>query len=326
MSVDADSAATAFEDSEAPPRYVRHPPRAAAAGAARKVLDHPDYILRAWAAILIVAAIDWLWAGSAGFKISGFGPLLRGVTMLAAVGFFLDYTGRARQASDAAHYCALWISFAVALEIYSYVVATLRMPMCDLQFARMDAALEFNWSAALDLIAPHRILRYLLEHAYNSIFVQVFASIGYFALIKRSDRNRELLWIAMLSALVTTSLSGLLPALGPYANGNMPAWSAVLVTIHNGSLTGFALSDMTGIVTFPSFHTVLAVLLVYVHRPPLRSFVPVAILNAAMLVAIPFAGHHYLVDMIAGAAVAAISIAIMQTAMRPRSLAQPQGV
>src|SRR5208282_1584611 len=135
-----------------------------------------------------------------------------------------------------------------------------------------------------------------------------------------------LLWIAMLSALVTTSLSGLLPALGPYANGNMPAWSAVLVTIHNGSLTGFALSDMTGIVTFPSFHTVLAVLLVYVHRPPLRTFIPIAILNVLMLIAIPFAGHHYLVDVIAGVAVAFVSIAIAQAAMRWRSVARPQGV
>jgi len=274
---------------------------------------------------LIFAAIDLVGAGRAGFRISGIPALLRAVATLAAIGFFFDYTGRARQVSDAAHYCALWLSFAYALEIYSYILATLRMPMYDLQFARMDAALGFNWVAILDLITPHQTLQYLLGRAYNSIFVQVFASIGYFALIKRSDRNRELMWIGMLSALIT-SVAGLLPALGPYAKGDMPAWSAVLVTIRNGSLTRFALADLTGIVAFPSFHTVLAILLVYVHRPPLRSFVPVAILNAIMLVAIPFAGHHYLVDMIAGAAVVAVSIVIVQTAMRPRSLAQPAGV
>ena len=247
--------------------------------------------------------------------------------MMAAVGFFFDYTGRARQVSDAAHYCALWLSFAVALDIYSYVVATLRMPMCDLQFARMDAALGFNWSAGFDLITTSSsTIRYVLGHAYNSMIVQIFASIGYFALIRRSDRNRELLWIGMLSVLISTSLSGPFPALGPYTKGDMPAWSAVLVTIRDGSLSKFALADVTGIVAFPSFHTVMAVLLVYVHRPPLRSFVPVAILNALMLVAIPFAGHHYLVDMIAGAAVASVSIAIGRAAMGSRSLARPEGV
>jgi len=319
-SVNTDLAPPLSEYSEAPSEEVQNSARVS-----RITLDDPDYILRAWTVILIFAAIDLVGAGRAGFRISGIPALLRAVATLAAIGFFFDYTGRARQVSDAAHYCALWLSFAYALEIYSYILATLRMPMYDLQFARMDAALGFNWVAILDLITPHQTLQYLLARAYNSIFVQVFASIGYFALIKRSDRNRELMWIGMLSALIT-SVAGLLPALGPYAKGDMPAWSAVLVTIRNGSLTRFALADLTGIVAFPSFHTVLAILLVYVHRPPLRSFVPVAILNAIMLVAIPFAGHHYLVDMIAGAAVVAVSIVIVQTAMRPRSLAQPAGV
>ncbi len=320
-SVNTDSAPPLSEYSEAPSEEVQN-----SAHVSRITLDDPDYILRAWTVILIFAAIDLVGAGRAGFRISGIPALLRAVATLAAIGFFFDYTGRARQVSDAAHYCALWLSFAYALEIYSYILATLRMPMYDLQFARMDAALGFNWVAILDLITPHQTLQYLLARAYNSIFVQVFASIGYFALIKRSDRNRELMWIGMLSALITTSVAGLLPALGPYVKGDMPAWSAVLVTIRNGSLTRFGLADLTGIVAFPSFHTVLAILLVYVHRPPLRSFVPVAILNAIMLVAIPFAGHHYLVDMIAGAAVVAVSIVIVQTAMRLRSLAQPAGV
>jgi len=275
---------------------------------------------------LIVATIDWVWVRHAGFEIGGVIPALPGVASIAALGFFFDYTGRARQVSEAAHYCAVWISFAVALEIYSYAVATLRMPMWDQQFARMDAALGFNWAAGFDLIESSSwMLRRLLSHAYNSIIIQIFFSIGYFALIKRSDRNRELLWIGMLAALITTSLSGLFPAVGPYTTRGMPRWSAVLLTIRNGSLSKFTLADMTGIVTFPSFHTALAVLLVYVHRPPLRSFVPVAILNALMLVAIPFAGNHYLVDVIAGAAVTALSIAIVQAAMRPPSVARAEG-
>jgi membrane-associated phospholipid phosphatase len=62
----------------------------------------------------------------------------------------------------------------------------------------------------------------------------------------------------------------------------------------------------------PSFHTVLAILFTYAHRPPSRSFIPVAMLNLVMLVSIPFAGHHYVIDMIAGAALAAATIAIVR--------------
>lgn len=319
--VSTDSTAPLFEDSEASAESPQKSPRARPP-AFRRFLDDPDYILRAWAVILIIAAIDLVWARRAGFKITGILSAVQALMVFAAVGFFLDYLGRVRQVSEAAHYCVLWISFAVAIDIYSYVVATLRMTMCDLQLARMDAALGFNWIAGYHWIkSSNWILRYLLSRAYDSIFVQVFASIGYFALIKRSDRNRELLWIGILSALITTSLSGLFPALGPYEIGHMPAWSAVLLNIRNG-LSKFALADLTGIVAFPSFHTVLAILLTYVHRPPLRSFVPMAILNALMLVAIPFAGHHYLVDEIAGAAVALVSIAIVHATIPSRRPAE----
>jgi hypothetical protein len=305
--------AAGFEYSEGLPES---PPRASRS-ASKRLLDDSDYILRAWAAILIVAATDWLLAGRVGFKIDGIPHAAFWITIIAAVGFFFEQTGRSRKMSDWAHYIALWLSLAITINIYSYLVATSRMQLWDLRFARMDAALGFDWLGCLSFIMRHPILRNLLEHDYNSVFGQLFVSIAYFAIIGRSDRNRQLLWAGMLSALITASLSGLLPAVGPYLKGDMPKWSAVLVTLRDGSLSRFALLNMTGIVTFPSFHTALAILLVYVHRPPLRSFVPVLILNVVMLVAIPFAGHHYLVDMIAGAGVAAISIAVVRLAMRP---------
>ena len=122
------------------------------ANVSRKFLDDPDYILRAWAVILTLASIDWLWAWHAGFEISGLMPVVKGVAMFAAFGFLIDYSRRAPRVAEAAHYCALWIGFFVALEILSYAVATLRMPLWDSQFARADAALGFNWNAGFDWI------------------------------------------------------------------------------------------------------------------------------------------------------------------------------
>ena len=60
---------------------------------------------------------------------------------------------------------------------------------------------------------------------------------------------------------------------------------------------------MQGIVTFPSYHTVLAILFVYTHRGLRWTFPPVAVLNGLMLAAIPSVGGHYVVDMIGGALV-----------------------
>lgn len=322
--MNSESAAPIFDYTGAPAEPSREPahPSVRTSG---KFLGDPDYILRAWAVILTLTVVDWIWATHAGFEIGGMMPGVEGVTLFAAFGFIIDYTGRARQIAEAAHYSALWIAFAVTLVIYTYVVATLQMPLHDAEFARMDAALGFNWSAGFDLITTSRwLIRYILEHAYNSMMVQVFVSIAFFAMINRSDRNRELLWIGMVAVLISVSLSGPFPALGPYTKGGMPAWSAALLTIRDGSLRTVTLDHLQGIVAFPSCHAVMAIVLVYVHRPPLRSFVPIAILNALMLVATPFAGHHYLVDMIAGGAVAVVSILIVSAAMRPLSLARSE--
>jgi hypothetical protein len=291
------------------------------------VRHDPDYILRAWAAILLLCAVDWIWAESAGFQFSGFMPLIKGVAMLTGLGFAFDCFPRVRQVAEASHYCALWFAFAVSLVIYSYVVATLRMPLWDARFERADLALGFNWAAGFAwVMSSSRLIRFTLEHAYNSMMIQIFVSLGFFAIIGRTDRNRELLWIGMLAVVLAVTLSGPFPALGPYTTGPMPSWSAELLKIRDGSLTKIALPHLNGIVAFPSCHALLAVLLVYVHRPPLKTFWPVLVLNILMMAAAPFAGHHYLVDLIAGCAMVAITAPIVHAAFRPRSRARLEAV
>ena len=82
--------------------------------------------------------------------------------------------------------------------------------------------------------------------------------------------------------------------------------------LHGGELH-FALAKLTGVVSFPSFHTTMALLYLYgFSRAGAIGWVA-AFLNVAMLPAIPFFGGHYLVDMFAGAAVAVVSVVIVRT-------------
>lgn len=67
----------------------------------------------------------------------------------------------------------------------------------------------------------------------------------------------------------------------------------------------------------PSFHAALAVLFVYANRPPARSFIPVALLNVLMIMSVVPEGGHYLVDLIAGAIIAALSIVLVRAAKGP---------
>ena len=86
--------------------------------------------------------------------------------------------------------------------------------------------------------------------------------------------------------------------------------------IRSGQWTVFDLSRAEGIVNFPSFHTTLAILFVYAvrrHGWALAIFVP---LNAVMIASTVPVGGHYLVDLPAGAGVAAASIAATRSLQR----------
>jgi hypothetical protein len=276
-----------------------------------------DSLKGAWLTVAFVCVIDSIWAWRVGFRVEGFPKAILIVSILLAIGFFYQYNNRNPHLRDLGHYLALWLVFPVALNIYSYLAATPHLPLCDAQLCALDESMGFHWMRWATLLHPHRTAKIGLLLAYDSIVFQGFTSIAFFALTGNNQRNRELLWITMLAGIATVAISGFAPALGPMTADHPPAWTQVLLKIRDGSMRSTPLWNMNGIVAFPSFHTVLGVAFVYVHRPPSRTFIPVAMINALMFVSIPFMGHHYLVDVIAGTAITMIAIIAYRVATAP---------
>ncbi len=71
--------------------------------------------------------------------------------------------------------------------------------------------------------------------------------------------------------------------------------------LRNGSLSVIDLSALQGIVSFPSFHTMLGVMTVYPLRDTRWLMIPVLLVNATMIVATMPVGGHHLADVLAGA-------------------------
>lgn len=93
--------------------------------------------------------------------------------------------------------------------------------------------------------------------------------------------------------------------LGPaYHNGYSSVMSYVIIQLRSGQFHDL---PMIGIVCFPSYHTVMAILFTFAVRG-LTIFWMALPLNVIMLIAIPFAGNHYLADMIGGAIIAVLTI------------------
>jgi hypothetical protein len=278
-------------------------------------------LLWAWVLIVGLGGLDWIWADRVGLTFSGWTRIVWMLIFLLAVGVLYGYSGRDRRLADAGNYAAVWVAFSAAGAIFSYLVATFALPMRDAELIAIDAAMGFHWLAWSEFVGAHRALHLPLAVAYNFFLPQIIFSILYFAHTLQTRRNAELIWLTMVSVTITSIISAFVPALGPYVYfyGHPTPDIVVLTSLRAGGPQTAVINQLQGIITLPSFHTVMAIVFIYVHRRPSRSFLLVAVLNGLMLIAIPSEGHHYMIDMISGAAVAAISIAIVRAAMRPRS-------
>ena len=187
-------------------------------------------------------------------------------------------------------------------------------PLTTAALAAADAALGFDWRGWYDFLAPHRGLRFALWLAYSSLFPQILLTIFWFSSTGADDTNYELLLTNIVSLSATTAVFLDFRRSATRKPRVDPIWP-VLLALRAGGPLSFDLSQLQGLISFPSYHTVLVVLLTYAHRHS-ALFLPVALVNAVMLFSIPSVGQHYLIDMIAGAAVAGLAIAVTTAACR----------
>jgi hypothetical protein len=233
-----------------------------------------------------------------------------------------------------------YVAFVGAFESAALVLYTGRdFPMIDASLAAFDHALGFDWIAYMKWFDRHPFVARLAAHAYNSIFAQPFVVIVVLVLVRQTERVYGLIAMMVLALTVTSVAAVFLPALGAYPffqltpadhpHISMPlhgAWVAPIEWLREAAFKSPMPPIDSGLISFPSYHSATAVLYIWAAwRTPVFKWVMLA-LNIAMLPATPLHGSHYFVDVIAGIAVAAITIAATLWAfgriaqMAPRAL------
>jgi hypothetical protein len=234
-------------------------------------------------------------------------------------------TGRLSWLGRVAEWTVLWLIFSAAGAILTYAAATRGGALHDQQLAALDRAIGFDWNGWVTLVDRHPAAKTVLWACYSSLFAQIMLSVAWFTWVGWPQRNAELLANATLALLLTTAIFCLFPAFGPGVGvpGFELAYLDDLTGLRNGTLPALDVMLLKGVITFPSFHAVLAVLFVWSHRGSI-SLVPAAALNAGMLLAIQSEGGHYLVDIFGGLAVAAVSIVALRAWPQPGAGGRPR--
>lgn len=210
--------------------------------------------------------------------------------------------------------------FGAFLAPFTSLLASLDLPLIDRALNRADHLLGFDWSSASDWVARHVMLDREFTRAYYSFLWQAPFVLLFGSYARPGERNAEAIWLYVVSVLACVILSGALPAIGEPGVIGMKHIEE-LRAIRSGHWTVMS-ANGGGIVTFPSVHAVLAVIYIYCGRHRIWALLVLAPLNLLMLASTPTVGGHYLVDVLAGIAIAFASIGLAR-AFQHRSVAKP---
>jgi hypothetical protein len=203
----------------------------------------------------------------------------------------------------------------------TYIAAAIDLPMQDANLAYLDRALGLNWQGYYDFIYNRPTLIPYVILAYAMIAWPIFGIPIALGTVRQYRRLQLFTLATALSLLVTIVISAFVPAFGVYNGLSIKIDPAVFASgaylsslhdmplIRDGTLRQLDISNLAGIVTFPSFHACAAVLFLWALWSVWWMRPLALIANVGMLLATPMAGGHYFVDVFAGIAVAVLAIA-----------------
>jgi membrane-associated phospholipid phosphatase len=276
----------------------------------------------AWSVIGTLLAIDLVWLTRSAVSVVPLSlatPVGAGIAMGAAAYYYRRHRGELRLA-DALDTVGQMLAFMAVAALFSYLMATLGYPLQDATFHALDRSLGLDWLAFLKAVDARPLLGTVLSASYASFIPQVLVLMLGLSFCGQGMVGRTTILAMMLAGIVTILISGFLPAMAMFVHlGLTPSdfpnlqpgaafvHVADMQALRSGAPVLLDLAKAEGIITFPSYHAALALLLLLGawHNAWLRW--PFLAINVAMIVATPIDGGHYFVDVIAGLAIAAVS-------------------
>lgn len=273
-----------------------------------------------WVAMFAFALIHPLWLAFSSIQID-----YQNAWMTALFGGWLLFLGVRYQEKFSvigalAFTGAYLLLIGQILRSMTYLGTAAGYPLIDAYLSAFDKALGFDWLAHVAWVNATPWAVILLHEVYKSIVSAMMVILGLLVLMRRFDRIRELLLINGSLSLLGIVFCTFLPAIGAYAYyspavdlvGNIPPSAGRYHLEHfnglrSGDLLSFTFQETKGIITFPSFHTIVPVVLLWSLRKT-WVFWPAFPVSVIMIVSTLSIGGHHLADTVASITLCAISI------------------
>ena len=286
-------------------------------------------------------AVDLAWAGIAHFQLDGAAYLRLAVLALALVGGAIFYQLRRAEPAIVAMLAGTGFlcAYSAAASVLNYFLLTLHGPRMDAALAAADRALGFDWVAAMTLMANHPRLNGLLFFSYNIELPEIALIAVILGCCGKAETIYRYCLAVALGALTCIFVWALAPSFGAMSVFDLPPAVSRALAVSVDRSYGDALvamlrdgpgfispADMRGLIGFPSYHGVLALIAIFYARGLPNLFWPVLALNVLALIATPIQGGHHLIDVLASFPVAALVLFLSSLRGKESGAAKSAGV
>ena len=276
-----------------------------------------------WVLTAAIIAFVLMWTGFSDFHLNrAKTAILIGMLTVVGIGCYLVRTRLRLQTLPALiEAMAQFPGVSLFIVLMTYQFGSVGAPWADRWLAAPDQFVGFDWVATNWYVAHHEWLARLLRLCYGAIVWQPPFVIILLAFRMSHRRLAQFMLAWTLSLTMTSVVFVFAPAKSAYIyygtnHALLPELSKavgqgqfeVLETLRSGGLRFLLDQDIAGLVTFPSFHCTAAVLFAWALWSTRCLRWPGVIVNVLMITATPIIGAHYLVDLVAGLAVAIIAI------------------
>jgi hypothetical protein len=278
-----------------------------------------------WIPIALMAVALSIGLMLANFRIAPLGALVTGTFVAVYAGFAYANARSLTRRDPQVMFClgstAQLVLITGLITPLTYVAGAANFPLQDANLLAIDRALGFDWVAYANFVNDRPILAAWLTFGYTMIRWPIFLIPALLAGAYLFQRIQEFIFAFSVALIITTVGSVFVPAIGVFqhigldpatlTNVDSRAYLDFLrdfVPVREQSMRTLDLLNLAGIVYFPSFHAGSAILYAWAFWP-IRWMRPIALVaNGAMIVATPVNGAHYLIDIVAGIAVAILAI------------------
>lgn len=245
--------------------------------------------------------------------IESFLPLTVLIMLLGAAHVVYDKLRPSRYLALSSGVLAMLTASGVLAAIISHTGLRLGQPFVDAALSAADVSLGIDTPRLALTLALHPTWGQPLNIIYMSTLPTVFLAAIFLGLRDQDERAWELVSCFSTSIIAASIISVFFPALGSmvyhHIDGiaDLPtgAGNYHLGTVHyfrDGQNPAFDMAKLSGVVTMPSFHMVMALLVPYsLRRTGVLWWTAVAWSVLVMLSTVAIGGH-YVIDLIVGAA------------------------